>query len=117
MAIGWTGIGFVSHNWGFHRSAAAEIGFVSHFRHVRLLKLGSFRINVGCRGTLGMREGAPAERPGLNAGGPPGAGDDSFWARFVTPPVFGVAMSAITERIIPESPQKVKVFSGFSRFF
>ncbi len=30
------------------------------------------------------------------------------WARFVSPPVFGVALSLITQRIIPENRSKVK---------
>ncbi len=76
---GRTGIGFVSHFWVRPR---AEIGFVSHFL---------------CRG------GSPAERPGLNLWRHASAFASLrrarlrailfVWARFVTPPVFGAALS------------------------
>ena len=35
-----------------------------------------------------------------------------LWARFVTPPVFGVALSVITQRIIPQNRSKVKYQSA-----
>ncbi len=35
------------------------------------------------------------------------------WAWFVTPPVFGVALSAITQRIIPQLGRKSKFLAVF----
>ena len=53
-------------------------------------ELGLFRV-FGCWRLIGAGWGAPPVEPGGYIGGcTPAACDYSFWARFVTPPAFGV---------------------------
>ncbi len=87
----WTcGIGFVSYFLVFHRSAVAEIGFVSHI--LRRIQKSESRIPFGRAQDRQERDARLWRAFYLMV---------VWWARFVTPPVFGVAVSSITQRIIP----------------
>ncbi len=82
----------------FHRSAAGEIGFVSHFLVVGVADWVGF---------VKLHPGRLGGNPDFDILG--SKRDAAVWrARFVTPPVFGVALSSITQRIIPQNRSKVK---------